>query len=424
MKFSLDYNSAEYFTDLLGLFLIILPVFYLLPSARGRRILLSLSGLYLLFFIAPRLSLWFALYWVGVFGLQRLVAWAEIKADVIQKQTGKPAGLSAPIFWFSLIFTLLPMVVWKIYTDEFTQSFNLMGNEFVGLFGQTVWEIDLARNIIMPLGLSFASMRAADLIIKTYVGKFSALSFDRVMFYGLFPPILMTGPIIEYEEVQKNSETPRTPLADDLLVGAGRIAIGFVKVVFISALLQKSSLSLEYYEGQNTGVLWLTFVIYFWYFYINFSGYSDIAIGASRMLGFKLLENFNYPFFKKNIADFWANWHMSLYRFARRNAFIPLGGYRPNTLSRALIGTMMVISLWHNLTIGMVIFGFYHAAALIAQRRFAAWQKEKGLNLDNNIAARIASIVVTHIFVLLSVPLLVVPWEEVGTFYLALMGVR
>lgn len=85
---------------------------------------------------------------------------------------------------------------------------------------------------------------------------------------------------------------------------------------------------LEHYEGQNVLTLWLYLFAYTWYFYFNFSGFSDIAIGLSRIHGYKLKENFNNPFFARNVIEFWSGWHISLYRFARRNIFVPLGGYR------------------------------------------------------------------------------------------------
>ncbi len=445
MKFSLDYNSTEYFIDLLSLLVLLLPVYYLLRCSLARRVLLIFAGLLLLSYIAPRLGFWFLVYWICIFIMQRFVAravaWQELKTTTHKTLSEDSAanhgagGGSSPsvmkagdfVFWLCLVLSLLPMIIWKIYTDEFTQFFNLAGNRAVEMLSYRLWEVDLARNIIMPLGLSFSSLRAADLIIKTYVGKIEGLSFNRVLFYGLFPPVLMTGPIIEYEEIKprKSASCRGNRLGadpEDIIVGLVRIATGFIKVVFISALLQKSSLVLDHYHGQDTLILWANFLIYFWFFYINFSGYSDLAIGSARLLGYKLHENFNYPFFKKNIAEFWANWHMSLYRFARRNAFIPLGGYRKETQYLAMIGTMMVISLWHNLSFSMVIFGLYHSAGLIIQRKFSAWQKSKSLDLDNKLWARILSVVITHIFVLVSVPLLVIPANQIIPFYVALLG--
>ena len=102
---------------------------------------------------------------------------------------------------------------------------------------------------------------------------------------------------------------------------------------------------------------WLELALFAWYFYFNFSGFSDMAIGCARLLGFKLAPNFNNPYMKTNPQDFWNSWHMSLTRFAQRNVFVPMGGMRARTQYPAIVATMMVIALWHGLSIPLVSSG-------------------------------------------------------------------
>ena len=97
-----------------------------------------------------------------------------------------------------------------------------------------------------------------------------------------------------------------------------------------------------------------------------------MAIGSARILGFRLAPNFNNPYLKTNPQDFWNSWHMSLTRFAQRNVFVPMGGMRAQTQYVAIVATMMVIALWHDLSIPLVIFGLYHSAGLIIHRRWVA----------------------------------------------------
>jgi len=114
--------------------------------------------------------------------------------------------------------------------------------------------------------------------------------------------------------------------------------------------------------------VWMALLVFSWSFYFNFSGFSDLAIGIACLFGFKLKSNFNHPFFSRNIRTFWANWHMSLTRFAQRNVFIPLGGMRKRTQYVAIVGTMIVIALWHGLSFGFVLFGLYHSFGLCIHR--------------------------------------------------------
>ena len=166
-------------------------------------------------------------------------------------------------------------------------------------------------------------------------------------------------------------------------------------------------------------LLWLNLFLYMWFFYLNFAGYSDLAIGTARLLGFRLKENFSWPYFRRNIAEFWNNWNMSLSRFAQRNAFVPLGGYRPRTQYVALFATIMVIALWHDISIAMVLFGCYHGFALIVHRFL---QGRRADAPEPGPLGAWGRIVATNLFVMLSFPLLVLPIGAALRFYAALIG--
>ena len=418
MKFSLEYSSTAFFLDLLALSLLLLPIYLVASGTRTRQVTLILSGLYLLLFIAPRLALLSLFFWLLVFAMQRLIANLENKAQE------KPDISSLVLFVFiaAVLGTLTPMLWWKTQEWEFVKLINLSGNSALSLFSRTLWEIDLARNIIMPVGLSFATFRAVDLLVKTYIGKFRAMSLREVFYYGFFPPVLVVGPIIEYEEIKEGASGKLpAPKSDDFLAGALRTAWGFFKVLFLASLLQPSAQILDTFNTQSVSTIWIYLFVYTWFFYINFSGYSDIAIGIARLYGFKLKENFNNPFFARNIIEFWSSWHMSLYRFARRNVFVPLGGYRENRHLYALAGTMMTIALWHALSASMVTFGIYHTIGLILHRLFTKWKDRNNISLDHP-AAQLACLLFTYLFVMLSFPLIVLPLGTALEFYGSMFG--
>ncbi|MCI5060504.1 MAG: hypothetical protein MRY79_05465 [Alphaproteobacteria bacterium] len=399
-----EYNAIHYFIDLLALCLILVPALYFIPQNSIRRGILAFMGAYLLYFIAPRLVLFYVLFWLVIYVLQRLVCFT----------TDKKFGTA--VFWISLLTCLAPMIFWKLNYEEFSTSFNLITNDLLSYLSNTIWTIDLARAIIIPIGLSFATFRAADLLIKSWLGKFEKLSALDIFFYGLFPPVQIVGPIIEYEEIDKYNK----PKAQDFYDGLMRIAFGLVKVLLLATLLQKSASIFGNYETAQTFKIWGFLFIYTWFFYLNFSGYSDLAIGISRMLGYKLKENFGFPYFRRNITEFWNNWHMSLSRFAQRNAFVPLGGYRKETQYLAVLATIFVIALWHDISWGMVIFAAYHGAGLIIHRLYSDRIATK--ERDDNIFLNALKIFGTYLFVTLSFPLLVLPLEKAGAFYLSLGG--
>ncbi len=403
-----EFDSSTYFINLLALSAVLAPLHFYVPSILMRRCLLTLAGAYLIYFIAPRLLVFYAFFWTLTFILQRMVAYSALKER------------SSVNFWLSLLLMFLPMIAWKLGGEEFSISFNLIGNELLKFMPSRISDIDFARDIIIPIGLSFATFRAIDLLIKTHLGQYEGLSYDRVLFYGFFPSVQVAGPIIEYNEIQKQGDSIHRPSAEDIFTGLMRIVFGIIKVFIIATLLQDSSLIFLASDTMSTRKVWLYLFVYAWFFYINFSGYSDLAVGISRLFGFKLKENFNFPFFKPNISEFWKSWHMSLSRFAQRNAFIPLGGYRQKTQYIAILGTIMVIALWHDLTLGMVVFGIYHGVGLILHRVVSDQLALK--SVAHNSLFQIVKIAATHAFVVLSFPLLVLPLEQAGGFYLGLVG--
>ena len=403
----LDFDSFTFFVNLFPVLLVLLPVYRLTRSIVARRLMLIAVGLYLLALIAPRLALFYIGFWLLAFVLERLVArTAEARAGMW-------------VFAGSIVLLLAPMVLWKLRTQSFVIDFNLWGNQALLSISHRLGAVDLVRAIILPLGLSFSTFRAIDMVIKTYIGVFKGLRLDEVLFYGFFPPVLLIGPVIQYTEIQGGIEPGSTVVWDDLRASLLLVVSGLVKVFAISYPLQSSAQMFVYYRTNSTATLWFELVLFALYFFFNFSGYSDLAIGAARMFGFDIGRNFNWPYTKTNPQDFWNSWHMSLTHFFQRNVFVPFGGMRQKTQYRAIFLTIMSIALWHDISIPLVIFGLYQAAGLIGHR----WLKGRRPPPDPQpLPLTVAKATGQFMFFAVSLPLMVITTDQIVPVYSALLG--
>ena len=189
-------------------------------------------------------------------------------------------------------------------------------------------------------GCRFRPFAQSMLLVKSYVGVLNAQPPDKVVAFGFFGPVLMAGPIAEYEEFENSKRAGASESPDDVLIGAARIGLGLIKIWGIAWILEPSQAIFKAQDTNTVAVFWFSLIVFTWYFYINFSGYADCAIGIARLGGVRLKENFANPDFQTSPQAFWASWHMSLTRFAQRNVFVPLGGRSPRN---PVLG-----NLWHH----------------------------------------------------------------------------
>ncbi len=231
--------------------------------------------------------------------------------------------------------------------------------------------------------------------------------------YALFAPTLLSGPIDRPDRFLKEWRAPWTPALAELGEGARRILIGLVKKLAIADSLALVALGADNAaQLRPGGWVWVMLYAYAFRIYFDFGGYTDIAIGLGRALGVKLPENFDRPYLKPNLTQFWSSWHMSLAQWFRGYWFNPLTrALRVREWSQAAIvgvgqvSTMLLIGLWHGLTLNFVAWGVWHAAGLFGHNRFADWAKSRppeGLFSERWARARsIAGILLTFHFVLL-----------------------
>ncbi|NWF39540.1 hypothetical protein F3F96_10385 [Mariprofundus sp. NF] len=225
---------------------------------------------------------------------------------------------------------------------------------------------------ILPvmLGLSYYTCRHIHILMEVYKGNIQTMSLRRYFHYQLFLPVLVVGPIHRYQNFQRQCERRRWDSVN-LTTGFERILYGYAKVVVLGNWLLNHKLGgiLEQYAGDG---FWGIFIISakdWLYLYIEFSGYIDVALGFSLLLGFHIEENFNHPLKARNLIDFWQRWHITLSSWCKDYVFSPVQAKTRNQLL-AVFAAMTVMGLWHELSLYYFLWGFYHATGIALCRLY------------------------------------------------------
>lgn len=215
--------------------------------------------------------------------------------------------------------------------------------------------------LALPIGISFFTFQAMSYVIDVYRQKGEVQkNFMGVCLYISFFPQLIAGPIVRYQTVADEIKN-RKETVEDFCSGIRRFLVGFAKKAILAnnmAIVVDKVFAYSQSE-MSVAMMWYAAIAYLIQVYYDFSGYSDMAIGLGRMFGFHFLENFDYPFLSKSVAEFWRRWHISLTSWFRDYVFFPLGGSRVKT--GRLIFNMFVVwfltGLWHGAEWTYVIWG-------------------------------------------------------------------
>ena len=229
------------------------------------------------------------------------------------------------------------------------------------------------EEIALPIGISFYTFQSISYLVDIYRGNVKAQrNFVKMGLYISLFPQLVAGPIVKYHNIAKQIDFRRVSL-DGFSYGVKRFVFGLGKKVLIANVM--GSLADNIMIGETGGssiAAWVGVLAYALQIYYDFSGYSDMAIGLSRMFGFRLLENFDYPYISKSIKEFWRRWHISLSTWFRDYLYIPLGGNRvaPYRVYVNLIIVFFATGLWHGANWNFVIWGMWHGMFLIFEKLF------------------------------------------------------
>jgi alginate O-acetyltransferase complex protein AlgI len=230
-------------------------------------------------------------------------------------------------------------------------------------------------NLVAPIGISFYTFHHISYVVDIYRGERRALR-DPVSFaaYIAMFPQLVAGPIVRYREIADQLPQLRSHRLDDIAAGFPRFALGLCKKTIIADSLSPmvEACFATPPDQMTFATAWLGAIGYTLQLFFDFSGYSDMAIGLGRMLGFRLPENFARPYSSVTITEFWRRWHMSLSRWFRDYVYIPLGGSRGGAEKtyRNLCIVFVLTGFWHGAQWTFLIWGMYHGALLIIERAF------------------------------------------------------
>lgn len=260
--------------------------------------------------------------------------------------------------------------------------FNFFMESFAALLGALGLKAHLpVIEILLPVGISFYTFQSMSYIVDVYRGDVEpSPSFVEFGLFVAFFPHMVAGPIMKAKALLPQMGRPRIIAASDLTEGFHLAMVGlFKKVVIGDNLDHVADLVFSRQLGFVPGILHLGALAFALEIYADFSGYSDIARGVARMMGFTLMENFETPYFATSITDFWRRWHISLSSWLREYLYIPLGGSRGTTLRtyRNLMITMVLGGLWHGAAAHYVVWGAYQGVLLAVERWFAGMRGER-----------------------------------------------
>ncbi len=262
-------------------------------------------------------------------------------------------------------------------------------NFFVSTFNDITGTTFNLYQVILPLGISFFTFEQITFLVDVYRGITKEANLLNYSLFVTFFPRLIAGPIILHRETipQFANKSIYKFNLEDIAVGITIFSIGLSKKLLIAdnvalyatPVFQAAAhgTALTFYDGWS-GALFYTFQLYF-----DFSGYSDMAIGAARMFGIKLPLNFNSPYKAVNIIDFWRRWHITLSNFLRDYLYIPLGGSRQGEWRRSinLMITMLLGGLWHGAGYTFILWGGLHGIYLTINHQWRSWRKSLGHDL-------------------------------------------
>jgi len=260
--------------------------------------------------------------------------------------------------------------------------------------------------IILPVGISFFVFEAICYVVDVYRRDLPAdRSLLHSALYISFFPKMMAGPIIRASDFLPQLARPRMLTARDLQIGLKLFAVGFIyKAVFSDNVSPFVDGVFADVRGHDNHSLVMATVGFYAQIYFDFCGYSLMAIGVARTLGFHLPRNFNFPYIAASITDFWRRWHISLSTWLRDYLYIPLGGNRGGERKRErnLMLTMLLGGLWHGASWNFVLWGGLHGAALVLHKRLSGLLRRLGQGAVATLAWAVLGWAATQLFVLLA----------------------
>ena len=274
----------------------------------------------------------------------------------------------------------------------FFKSFNFFIsslNQLLSCFGLNAYELHL--HVILPLGISFYTFQSLGYVLDVYRKETKPIRcFTDYLLYVSFFPQLLAGPIERAKHLYQQIENKRVISWDKIKLGLYLIYWGLFKKIYIAnncaALAAKLLADTSGYSGSEILVFLYAFAFQV---YCDISGYTDIARGTAKLLGFDLTINFRLPYFSRNISDFWRRWHMSMTYWFRDYVFFPVLAYTKGNAYLASFITLLCISLWHSISLNSIFRGVYFGIAVVVFHLYKSKRSSFKLATGNKIAQAI-----------------------------------
>ncbi len=343
------FNSIEFFVFLASFFVLYWFVFNKTLKTQNLLILISSYVFYG----------WWDYRFLSLIFLSTIVDYI-IGLNIPKKDLKKKQKL---LLWCSILFNLGILGFFKYYNFFIDSWVNLFSS--VGYQIKSVWSL----NIILPVGISFYTFQTMSYTIDIYRKKLEPTK-DFISFASFvsFFPQLVAGPIERASNLLPQILKKRIFNYGQGIQGFRLIVWGmFKKVVIADSLAPIVDDIFSNYQDLGGGTLWLGAIYFGFQIYCDFSGYSDIAIGTAKLFGFELMSNFKFPYFSRNIGEFWRRWHISLSTWFRDYLYIPLGGSKEGRLKsiRNIFVIFLISGFWHGANWTFIFWGLFHSILFI-----------------------------------------------------------
>lgn len=343
-------------------------------SVKAKNAVLLIASLFFFAWGAPKFV--FAL--VGGclvdYALSRGMRAGRDRARSVQEapQRGEVPDRAGALCAVGVVLNLALLAYFK-YANFAVEQVNLLLRFFGG-------EGTVLAKIALPLGISFFTFQKISYLVDVKRGiSEPAESFGKYLLYILLFPQLILGPIIRYHDIEKQFDD-RTVTPEDFHSGFWRFSLGLARKMLIAGPLAAVADSVFSANGLSASVAWIGILAYTFQIYYDFAGYSDMAVGIGRMLGFRFPENFTAPYVARDMAEFWRRWHMTLGGFMKEYLYIPLGGNRCSK-PRALFNNWLVFlcsGFWHGASWNFVIWGAWHGFWITVAKLLGGGKKKDG----------------------------------------------
>lgn len=323
-------------------FLIIFLILYFITPKKFKNYTLLLGSLFFYFYGDSKYIVLLLISSLANYILGRLISKKNKKLFLI-------IGL---IFNFGLLFYFK-------YFNFFLSNINSLFKTNINLF-----------SIVLPLGISFYTFKNASYLIDVYKNRVNPeKNFINYFTYIAMFPSLIQGPIVRYKDIDLKDKKISF---DNFAMGVERFIIGLSKKVILADTLAKLVTSLTNMEVQTVVSLWVKATSDIVKLYLDFSGYTDMAIGLGLMIGIKIMENFDYPLSTYSVTSFWRKWHISLSSWFKDYIYIPLGGNRKGKFRKYfnIFVVWFLTGLWHGASWNFILWGLYFGTILVIEKRF------------------------------------------------------